>query len=51
MVEEDSHPTDLSASGEEGHSTILLAHYSFWFYLRTKLFSNAGYSGKLHKRT
>ena len=29
MLEEDSHPTDLSVSGEEGHSTILLAHYIF----------------------
>ena len=29
--------TDLSVSGEEGHSTILLAHYIFWFYLSTKL--------------
>ena len=26
MVDEDSHSTDLSVSGEEGHSTILLAH-------------------------
>ena len=25
MVDEDSHSTDLSVSGEEGHSTILLA--------------------------
>ena len=23
--------TDLSVSGEESHSTILLAHYIFWF--------------------
>ena len=29
MVDEDSHSTDLSVSGEEGHSTILLAHYNF----------------------
>ena len=29
MVDEDSHSTDLSVSGEEGHSTILLAHYIF----------------------
>ena len=28
IVEEDSHSTDLSISGEEGDSTILLAHYS-----------------------
>ena len=28
IVEEDSHSTDLSVSGEEGDSTILLAHYS-----------------------
>ena len=31
MVDEDSHSTDLSVSGEEGHSTILLTHYVFWF--------------------
>ena len=33
MVDEDSpdsHSTDLSISGEEGHWTILLAHYIFW---------------------
>ena len=28
IVEEDSHSTNLSVSGEEGDSTILLAHYS-----------------------
>ena len=28
MVDEDSHSTDLSVSVEEGHSTILLAHYT-----------------------
>ena len=39
MVDEDSHSTDLSVS-EEGHSTILLAHYIFWFQLRTQLFRN-----------
>ena len=49
MVDEDSHSTNLSVSGEEGHSTILLAHYFFWFYLRTKLFSNAGYAAQFHK--
>ena len=49
MVNEDSHSTDLSVSGEEDHLTILLAHYSFWFYLRTKLFSNACYAANLHK--
>ena len=27
MVEEDSYSTDLTVSGEEGHLTILLAHY------------------------
>ena len=27
MVDEDSHSTDLRVAGEEGHSTILLAHY------------------------
>ena len=43
MVDEDSHSTDLSVS-EEGHSTILLAHYIFWFQLRTKLFRNADYA-------
>ena len=26
-----SHSTDLSVSGEVGHSTILLAHYIFGF--------------------
>ena len=31
MVDEDSHSTDLSVSGEEGLSTILLAHYIFWY--------------------
>ena len=52
MVDEDSpdsHSTDLSISGEEGHWTILLAHYMFWFEMRTKLFRNAGYTAKLHK--
>ena len=49
MVNEDSHSTNLSVSGEEGHSTILLANYFFWFYLRTKLFSNVGYAAKFHK--
>ena len=44
MVEEDWHSTDLSASGEEGHSTILLAHYIFW----TKLFGNVGYAAKVY---
>ena len=29
MVDEDSHSTDLSISAEEGHSTIVLAHYIF----------------------
>ena len=31
MVNEDSHSTDLSVSGEEDHLTILLAHYIFGF--------------------
>ena len=32
MMDEDSCSTDLSSvSGEEGHSTILLAHYIFGF--------------------
>ena len=34
MMDEDSHSTDLSVSGEEGLSTILLAHfchYISWF--------------------
>ena len=30
----DSHSTDLSVSGEERHSTILLVHYIFCFYWR-----------------
>ena len=29
MVDEDSHSSDLSVLGEEGHSTIVLAHYVF----------------------
>ena len=29
MVDEDSHSTDSSVSGEEGHSTILLAQFIF----------------------
>ena len=29
MVDENSHSTDLSVSAEEGHSTIVLAHYIF----------------------
>ena len=41
-MDEDSDSTDLSVSSEEGRPTILLAHYNFWFYVRTKLFSNAG---------
>ena len=31
MVDEESHWTDLSVSGEEDNSTIVLAHYIFWF--------------------
>ena len=31
MVDEDSHATDLSVSGEKGHSTTSLAHYIFSF--------------------
>ena len=31
MVDEDSHSTDLSVSGEDGHSTIVLALNIFWF--------------------
>ena len=49
MVDEDSPDSDsadLSISGEEGHWTILLAYYISWFKLRTKLFSNAGYTAK-----
>ena len=30
-VSPDSHLTDLSISGEEGHLTTLLAHYISWF--------------------
>ena len=41
-MDEDSDSTVLSVSSEEGRPTILLAHYNFWFYVRTKLFSNAG---------
>ena len=52
MVDEDSpdsHSAELSISGEESHWTILLAYYISRFKLRTKLFSNAGYTAKLHK--
>ena len=31
MVDEDSHSTDWSVLGEEGHSTVLLAYYIFRF--------------------
>ena len=31
MVDEDSHSTDLSVSGEEGYLAVLSAHYIFWF--------------------
>ena len=31
MADEDSQSIDLSVSGEEGHSKILLAHYIFGF--------------------
>ena len=41
-MDEDSDSTVLSVSSEEGRPTILLAHYNFWFYVRTKLFSKAG---------
>ena len=45
----DSHSAELSISDEEGYWTILLAYYISWFKLTTKLFSNAGYTAKLHK--
>ena len=45
MVDEDSHLTELSVSGEERLSTISLAHFIFW----SKLFSNFSYAAKLHK--
>ena len=32
MVDEESHSTDLSVSGLEVHSTVLLTYYIFWFY-------------------
>ena len=45
MVYEDSHSIDLSVSGEEGHSTILLAHYIFGFnWGQSFVVSNAGYT-------
>ena len=37
MVDKDSHSTDLSVSGEEGYSTILLVRYIFWFFLEDKV--------------
>ena len=36
-------------SGEQGHSSFLLIHKTFWFLFWTKLFSNAGCAAKLHK--
>ena len=39
MVNEDSHPTDLSVSGEEGQSLILLAHCIFFVLIEEKVFS------------
>ena len=45
MVDEDSHSTDLSVSGEEDHSTILLAHYIFGFnWGQSFVVSNDGYT-------
>ena len=50
MVGEDSRSTDLSVSGKKGHSTnYWLITFFLIFLLRTKLFSNASYSEKLHK--
>ena len=37
MVDEDSNSTDLIVSGEEGHSTILLAYCIFRFCIEDKL--------------
>ena len=38
MMDEDSCSTDLSSvSGKEGHSTILLAHYSFLVLIEAKV--------------
>ena len=50
-MDEDSDSTVLSVSSEEGRPTILLAHYNFWFYVRTKLFSNAGCTKMLRNLT
>ena len=36
-VDADSHSTDFSVSGEEGHSTILLVHYFFGVLLYDKV--------------
>ena len=33
MVDEDSHSTDSSVSGEEGHSTISLAQFIFLVFI------------------
>ena len=44
IVDEDSHSTDLSVAGEEGHSTILLSHYVFW----SKMFRNLTLLYNLH---
>ena len=41
MVDEDSHSTDLSVSGEEGHSTTI----TFYGFIENKvIFSDAGYT-------
>ena len=37
MVDEDPHSTELSVPGEEGHSTILLAHYIFLVLIADKV--------------
>ena len=55
MVDEDSHSTDLRVAGEEGHSTILLAHYFFdinwgqsYFQIFTKMLRNLTLLYNLH---
>ena len=50
MVDEDSHSTDLSVSGEEaGLFNNFIGSLHFLVLNEAKLFSNAGYVAKLHK--
>ena len=49
MADEDS--TDLSVTGEEGNSTILLAHYIFLFFIQDKVIKQCWFLRKIaHKK-